>query len=48
MNFGKQRFQSDWGIINAGTLISIIPTILLFLFLQKYYLQGLTTGAIKE
>jgi len=48
MNFGKQRFQSDWGIINAGTLVSIIPTILLFLFLQKYYLQGLTTGAIKE
>lgn len=48
MNFGKQRFQSDWGIINAGTLISILPTILLFLFLQKYYVQGLTTGAIKE
>lgn len=48
MNFGKQRFQSDWGIINSGTFISIIPTILIFLFLQKYYVQGLTIGAVKE
>jgi multiple sugar transport system permease protein len=48
MNFGKQRFQSDWGIINSGTFISILPTIILFLFLQKYYVQGLTIGAVKE
>lgn len=48
MNFGKQRFQSDWGIINAGTVFSIIPTILLFLLLQSYYVQGMTSGAIKE
>ena len=48
MNFGKQRFSSDWGIINSGTLIAIIPTIILFIILQKYYIQGMTSGAVKE
>jgi len=48
MNFGKQRFSSDWGIINSGTLIAIIPTIVLFIILQKYYIQGMVSGAVKE
>lgn len=46
--FGKERFTSDWGIINTGTVIAIIPTVVLFIILQKYYVQGLTTGAVKE
>ena len=45
--FGKERFTSDWGIINTGTVIAIIPTIVLFIFLQKFYIQGMTTGAVK-
>ncbi len=48
MNFGKQRFQSDWGIINSGSIFSILPTIILFLLLQKYYMEGMTKGATKE
>ncbi|WP_319476747.1 carbohydrate ABC transporter permease [Marispirochaeta aestuarii] len=48
MNFGKQRFQSDWGIINAGTAFSIVPTVLIFLLLQRYYVQGMTSGSNKE
>lgn len=46
--FGKERFTSDWGIINTGTVIAIIPTVILFIILQKYYVQGMTTGAVKE
>lgn len=47
MNFGKQRFSSDWGIINSGTLIAIIPTMIIFIFLQKYYVEGMVSGAVK-
>lgn len=48
MNFAKTRFTQDWGLINAGCLISMIPPILLFLSLQRYYIQGLVSGTLKE
>lgn len=35
-------------ILCAGLIIVMIPTIIIFLFLQKYIFEGLTVGAIKE
>ena len=37
----------DWGALQAGIIISISPCILLFLLLQRYYMQGLMGGAVK-
>jgi len=48
MNFATSRFTQDWGLINAGATFSIIPSILVFLLLQKYYVQGMTSGTTKE
>jgi len=31
----------------AGVLISIIPVLVIFLFLQRYFVTGLTAGAVK-
>jgi ABC-type glycerol-3-phosphate transport system permease component len=36
-----------WGQLSAGVVISIIPVAILFIFLQKHLIQGLTAGAIK-
>ena len=36
-----------WGLIMAGAVISTIPPVLLYMFLQKYIVQGLTAGAVK-
>ena len=38
---------TDWGMLQAGVTISIIPCILFYLLLQKYYVSGLTQGALK-
>ena len=38
---------TDWGMLQAGIVISIIPCILFYLLLQKYYVSGLTQGALK-
>lgn len=46
--FAKTRFTQDWGLINAGCLITMIPPLLLFLFLQRYYISGLVSGTLKE
>ncbi len=46
------RFQSKygtrWNCIMAYGAILVIPVILLFVFLQKYIVGGLTAGAVKE
>lgn len=37
----------DWGALQAGVTVTILPCIVLFLLLQRYYLQGLMGGAVK-
>jgi multiple sugar transport system permease protein len=37
----------DWGALQAGVVISIVPCFLIYLLLQKYYVSGLLSGAIK-
>jgi multiple sugar transport system permease protein len=37
----------DWGAVQAGVTVMMIPCILLFLVLQRHYVRGLTAGAVK-
>ncbi|MFH1500076.1 MAG: carbohydrate ABC transporter permease [Verrucomicrobiota bacterium] len=37
----------DYGMIMAGTVVSIAPVLMLFLLLQKEFIAGLTSGAVK-
>ena len=41
-------FGSKWEIIFAGIVICIIPTLIIFLALQKQIYSGLVSGAVKE
>ncbi len=38
---------TDWGLLQAGITISIVPCMLFYLLLQKYYVSGLLSGAVK-
>ncbi|MFN3283420.1 MAG: carbohydrate ABC transporter permease [Pseudothermotoga sp.] len=38
----------DWGAMAAGVMIALVPAMLIFAFAQKYIVQGLTQGAVKE
>ena len=37
----------DWGAVQAGVTVMMIPCLLLFLLLQRFYIRGLTAGAVK-
>jgi multiple sugar transport system permease protein len=37
----------DWGAVQAGVTITILPSVVLFLLLQRYYIRGLMGGALK-
>ncbi|MET3600195.1 carbohydrate ABC transporter permease [Martelella mangrovi] len=37
----------DWGAVQAGVTLMMIPCMILFLILQRSYIRGLTAGAVK-
>lgn len=47
LRFFVAGFSQQWGYFAAGAIIAAIPVMLLFMFLQKYLVSGLTAGAVK-
>ncbi len=45
-NFQGQH-ATQWGLVFAASLIAVIPVIIVFLVFQRYFVQGLTAGAVK-
>ncbi len=45
--FIETDFQENWGAFAAGALIATIPVMVLFIWLQKYVVSGLTAGSLK-
>ncbi|RIE01698.1 carbohydrate ABC transporter permease [Cohnella faecalis] len=45
-NFQGQ-YTTQWGVVFAGAFIAVIPVILLFLIMQRYFISGITAGAVK-
>lgn len=41
------KYDIKWGEMAAGTIMSLVPTMCLFAFAQKYMIEGLTAGAVK-
>jgi multiple sugar transport system permease protein len=46
MYLNTSRF-TQWNLLMAGAVISVIPVIIVFVFMQKFYIQGLAAGAVK-
>lgn len=46
MSFAN-ALRSDWSVLMAGLVISILPILITFLVLQRQFIGGLTQGAIK-
>jgi len=44
----RSLFSIDWGVLSAGAVLSMLPLILVFLFLQRYFIAGSIAGALKE
>ncbi|MCI8831698.1 MAG: carbohydrate ABC transporter permease [Lachnospiraceae bacterium] len=47
MNYANAQ-QGSWQSLAAGIIIIMLPTILIYLFFQKYILAGIAAGAVKE
>jgi len=38
---------SSWNLMLAGTAISLIPMIIIYIMFNRYFISGMTTGAVK-
>ena len=41
------QYSSDYGLIMAGSILSLIPVLIVFLCLQKYFVEGVASSGIK-
>ena len=45
--FLKGQYSVAWGIQGALSLVASLPTLIVFLFFQRYFIKGMTMGAVK-
>ena len=43
----RGQYTVAWGVQGALSLVASLPTILIFLFFQRYFIKGMTMGAVK-
>lgn len=41
------QYTARWDIVFAGTLISLVPALIIYICLQKYFVKGIMSGAAK-
>ena len=47
MSFQGQ-FSNDYGQLNAAIVMTVLPATIVYLIFQRYFVSGLTSGAVKE
>ena len=41
------QYGNEWHLLSAGAFVSMIVPLIVFLTMQRYYIRGLTAGAVK-
>ena len=42
------QFQSDWSLVSADVVLTILPVIIVYLLAQRFILSGMVAGAVKS
>ena len=48
MNFLKNEFQVNWPLLMSGTILISLPTLIIFLVFQRYFVEGVASSGSKE
>lgn len=43
----RDALSTDWGVLLAGLVIAALPIVVVFLFLQRYFVAGVAAGSVK-
>jgi glucose/mannose transport system permease protein len=44
---GASHAGTDYGVQMAGSIITALPTLLVYIFLSRYFIRGLLAGSVK-
>lgn len=47
LNMFIHNYDIDWGVMTAGGIAATVPSLILFAFMQRFVVNGLTDGAVK-
>ena len=42
------KYNVEWGLLMAGGVMALLPTAVMFAAMQKFIVEGMTAGAVKE
>ncbi|MGH3391812.1 MAG: carbohydrate ABC transporter permease, partial [Actinomadura sp.] len=48
LSFFQGQYQTDYPLLMAGALIVAAPVVIVYIFLQRHFIAGMLSGAIKE
>jgi multiple sugar transport system permease protein len=43
----KGLYSTDWGSIMSASVLAVLPIVIMFVYLQKYLIEGMTAGSVK-
>jgi multiple sugar transport system permease protein/raffinose/stachyose/melibiose transport system permease protein len=43
----KGLYMTDWGSISAASVLSVLPVVVMFAYMQRFLVEGMTAGAVK-
>ncbi|KQL32988.1 hypothetical protein AN960_22215 [Bacillus sp. FJAT-25509] len=43
----KGLYSTDWGSIMSASVLAVIPIVIMFIYLQRYLIEGMTAGSVK-
>lgn len=41
------QYSTEWNVLMAASVLTTLPVVLMFIFLQKYFIRGMTSGSVK-
>lgn len=48
LNFFKGNYATNYPLLMAGTMISIVPVLVVYIFFQKQIIQGIAITGMKN
>ena len=47
LSFFRGTYSTDWAVVMAGAFTSLVPSIILYLFGQRFFIEGIASSGIK-
>jgi multiple sugar transport system permease protein len=42
------QHSTSWGLVFAASIVAVVPVLLLYVIFQRYFVAGITSGALKS